>query len=70
MDFVLGLVVASIVWGIIFVAWNLRVKYDGQLVVIRDDDGKTIMSLELDTDPEDIPNMEYIRLEVKKRIAK
>lgn len=69
MDFLLGMVVTVIVLGAIFFGWNLRVKYDGQIVVIKDDDGKRIISLELDVDPAEIEDMKDIRLEVKRRFA-
>jgi hypothetical protein len=42
-------------------------KYDGHILVKRERDGKKVISLELDTDPEEIENMKAVRFKVLKK---
>jgi hypothetical protein len=55
----------------VLVIWERRHKphFDGKLVAIRDDDGKLLYSLELDVDLEEIEFMDYITLQVSRRVS-
>lgn len=50
-------------WGL-FIFSQLHKSYDGKVVITKSDEGKTLFTLELDIDPDEIKNMYALNFKV------
>jgi len=56
--------ILAIIWAFAILVWSKKNRIDGLIVITKDDDGKKIFSLELETDPDEIENMKFITFKV------
>lgn len=61
--FIIFLMIALSGWGL-FIFSTFHKTYDGQVVISKNEVGKTIFTLELDIDPEDIKEMYSLSFKV------
>jgi hypothetical protein len=65
MSLILPLIIIGLALGYgLYITLKLRNDIDGKIVIITDDEGKKMFSLELDMDPDEIEKRQYIRFKV------